>query len=121
MRGILIDPFKRTVTEVDTIGNLAAIYELLGVDCVTAVSVGENQILFLDDEGLFVPKEEQEYWHLKGSNQPYAGKGLLLGLDEEGENIDSAMTFWEVNLLVTFLDKANVNPEEFSSVQIIAW
>jgi hypothetical protein len=121
MRGILIDPFTRTVSDIETSGKLAEIYELLGVELVTVVSVGEDQSLFLDDEGLLVPKEEQEYWNWKGSNQPYAGKGLILGLDEDGDNIDATMGSLEVAMLVTFLNKEGLDPEDYLGFSIHTW
>lgn len=121
MRGILIDPFTRTVSEIETSGKLLEIYELLGVDLITAVTVGEDQSLFLDDEGLMVPKANQEYWQWKGSNQPYAGRGLILGLDANGDNVDTTMSFWEVNLLVTFLDKEDIDPDSYLGFEIFTW
>jgi hypothetical protein len=121
MRGILIDPFTRTVTEVETEGNLAAIYELLGVAYVTVVPISGDQAIFIDDEGLLVEKEHQEYWQWAGSNQPYAGKGLVLGGDEEGDNVDATSTLEEIAGLVTFLEKADVDPEEFTGITIITW
>jgi hypothetical protein len=121
MRGILIDPFTRTVSEIETSGKLAEIYELLGVELVTVVSVGEDQSLFLDDEGLLVPKADQEYWNWKGSNQPYAGRGLILGLDDEGDNIDATMGSLEAAMLVTFLDKEGLDPESYLGFSIHTW
>lgn len=121
MRGILIDPFTRSISEIETGGKLAEIYELLGVELITVVSVGDDQTLFLDDEGLLVPKEQQEYWQWRGSNQPYAGKGLILGVDEEGENIDAVSTVEEIAGLVSFLEKAEIDPEEFIGFTVYAW
>ena len=121
MRGILIDPFTRSISEVETSGKLAEIYELLGVDLITAVSLNENQSLFLDDEGLMVLKENQEYWNWKGSNQPYAGRGLILGLDANGDNVDTTMSFWEVAMLVTFLDKEDIDPDSYLGFEIFTW
>jgi len=121
MRGILIDPFTRSISEIETSGKLADIYELLGVELVTVVSVGEDQSLFLDDEGLLVPKEEQEYWNWKGSNQPYAGRGLILGLDDEGDNIDATMGSLEAAMLVTFLNKEGLDPESYLGFSIHTW
>ena len=121
MRGILIDPFTRTVSEVETSGKLAEIYELLGVDLITAVTVGEDQSLFLDDEGLMVPKANQEYWQWKGSNQPYAGRGLILGLDANGDNVDTTMSSLEVAALVSFLDKEDIDPDSYLGFEIFTW
>ena len=121
MRGILIDPFTRTVSEIETSGKLAEIYELLGVELITAVTVGENQSLFLDDEGLMVPKANQEYWNWKGSNQPYAGRGLIIGLDNDGNSIDATMSSLEVAALVTFLDKEDIDPDSYLGFVIFTW
>jgi hypothetical protein len=121
MRGILIDPFTRTVSDVYTSGKLLEIYELLGVNLITAVTVGENQSLFLDDEGLMVPKENQEYWNWEGSNQPYAGRGLILGLDANGDNVDTTMSSLEVAALVSFLDKEDIDPDSYLGFEIFTW
>jgi hypothetical protein len=121
MRGILIDPFTRTVSEIETSGKLAEIYELLGVELITAVSLGETQSLFLDDEGLMVPKENQEYWNWKGSNQPYAGRGLIIGLDNDGNSIDATMSGLEVAALVSFLDKEDIDPDSYLGFEIFTW
>lgn len=121
MRGIFIDPFTRTISEVETSGSLAEIYELLGVELITVISIGDDQTLFLDDEGLMVPKDQQEYFNWRGSNQPYAGKGLILGVDEEGDNTDATSTVEEIGALVSFLDKAKINPEEFLGFSVYTW
>lgn len=121
MRGIFIDPFTRSITEVDTSGKLAEIYELLGVELITIVSIGDDQALFLDDEGLLVPKKDQEYWQWWGSNQPYAGRGLILGIYDEGENADATSTLEEIESLVRFLDKEKINPEEFIGFTVYTW
>jgi len=121
MRGILIDPFTRSVSEIETSGKLLEIYELLGVDLITAVSLNENQSLFLDDEGLMVPKANQEYWQWKGSNQPYAGRGLILGLDSNGDNVDTTMSGLEVAALVSFLDKEDIDPDSYLDFEIFTW
>lgn len=84
MRAILIDPFEKTVKEVEYSGDYHDIYTLIGCDLFTVASDGDNDI-FLDDEGLF--KREQSYFWLKGMGQPFAGKGLVLSSDEEGETI----------------------------------
>lgn len=121
MRGILIDPFTRTVSEIEFNGGLAAIYELLGVECITSISVGQSDTLYLDDEGLMVPKDQQEYWQWPGSNQPYAGRGLILGADEDGDDTDATVTEEEVKGIVRFLDKTDIEPDEFLGFSIYTW
>jgi hypothetical protein len=121
MRGILIDPFTRSINEIETSGTLAEIYSTLEVELITVVSIGQDDALFLDDEGLFVPKEVQEYFYWRGSNQPYAGRGLILGTDEEGENTDTSLTAEDVRRLVTFIDKAEIDPADYCGVTIMTW
>ena len=118
MRGILIDPFTKTIEEVDTTGKLPEIYSMLGVELITIVHIGESDVLFLDDEGLFVPRDEQEYFYWSGSNQPYAGKGLIIGTDEEGDSTDAEIDLEEVKQRVRWLDKTMFDPEDFIETSV---
>lgn len=118
MRGILVDPFNKTIEEVDTTGKLPEIYSMLGVELITIVHIGESDVLFLDDEGLFVPRDEQEYFYWAGSNQPYAGKGLIIGTDEEGDSTDAEIDLEEVKQRVRWLDKTMFNPEDFIETSV---
>ena len=118
MRGILIDPFSKTIEEVDTTGKLPEIYSMLGVELITIVHIGESDVLFLDDEGLFVPRDEQEYFYWSGSNQPYAGKGLIIGTDEEGDSTDAEIDLEEVKQRVRWLDKTMFDPEDFIETSV---
>jgi hypothetical protein len=121
MRGIFIDPFTRTIEEVETTGKLPEIYSMLGVELITIVHVGETDVLFLDDEGLFVPAEEQAYFHWTGSAQPFAGKGLIVGTDEEGDSTDAEMDIEEVRKKVTWInrDELDFQPDDFMKVYIM--
>jgi hypothetical protein len=65
-----------------------------------------------------VPREEQEYFYWKGSNQPYAGKGLIIGTDEEGDSTDAEATLWEVMSQVHWLDKSKLNPEDYMKTEV---
>jgi hypothetical protein len=85
MRAILIDPFTRTVSDIDTAAGLDDLYEILQVDLITVMQVGASHAMILDDEGLLKDSSEQEYFQLKGMDQPLAGRGLILA-DEYGEN-----------------------------------
>ena len=118
MRGILIDPFAKTIEEVDTTGKLPEIYSMLGVELITIVHIGESDVLFLDDEGLFVPRDEQEYFYWSGSNQPYAGKGLIIGTDEEGDSTEAEIDLEEVKQRVRWLDKTMFDPEDFIETSV---
>jgi hypothetical protein len=99
MKAILIDPFNKTVTEVEYSGNYKHIYELLShethpVDRFEAVYIEKGDAIFVDEEGLF--KERTEFFVYHGYDQPLAGKGLVLGCDDEGESISPISTLDEI-------------------------
>lgn len=112
MRGILIDPFTRSITEVETEASLDDVYTLLDIDTVTVVSWDRQHALFLDDEGLLKSNEVQCYFLVKGADQPFAGRGLILG-DAYGDNRAATLTIDQVKDVVTFLDSASVTPEAY--------
>lgn len=113
MKGILIDPFKREVSEVETSGKLDDLYAILGVDTITVVTTAEDHALILDDEGLLKDRAEQEYFLWYGSDQPFAGKGLILGTTEDGDNKDASIPVDVVRNTITFVPKEIVNPEDY--------
>lgn len=112
MRAILIDPFTRSINEVDTDASLDDIYALLDIDTLTVVKYDSDNALLLDDEGLLKDKEVQEYFWLSGCIQPFAGRGLLIG-DKYGENRATDIDVAEVRENVRFLDKEEIDPEEY--------
>lgn len=120
MRGILIDPFTRSIKEVETTASLDQVYALLGVDLITVVTWDMDHALFLDDEGLLKSNEEQSYFHVDGANQPFAGRGLIIG-DNYGDNRSATLTVEEVRSRVTFLDSAAVEPTEYLGWTVTAF
>lgn len=127
-KAILIDPFACTVTEVDWNGNIDHIYELIShesmpVECFDCVSLGNagNDAIFVDDEGLF--KDSERFFRYRDINQPMAGKGLILGADDEGESIAPYINVDKVKKAISFLlhigggnfvstDKPWIRPED---------
>lgn len=91
MKAVLIDPFTRNISDFEFEGEtLAALYEHIGCETVTAVSLTfDDQVvsLFLDDEGLF--KNDQRFWSIFQYPEPLAGRGVILGFDGgTGESLD---------------------------------
>ncbi|NBW21397.1 MAG: DUF3846 domain-containing protein [Caulobacteraceae bacterium] len=87
IRAILIDPFARKVSEIKLVNELEEIYKTLGCDLITITGLrfgGKQLDLILDDEGLLKDRENQRYFKYKLFSQPFAGKGLLVGSDKEG-------------------------------------
>jgi hypothetical protein len=93
MRGVIIDPWNQTVFATDLPRwGLAEMYEYLSgpdgfrkVDDINSVRLNRITILWVDGEGLLIP--DVPIWNLNGYANPLAGKGLILGLNEEGDNI----------------------------------
>lgn len=93
MRALLIDPFTQTVTDYDLDEGIQAIYDATSCDCITSVRLpdhaGIDNCIFVDDEGLY--REGQEFFTLIGYPQPIAGRGLVVGIDREGDTISTSM------------------------------
>lgn len=113
MRAILIDPFTRTVSDIDTDAGLDSLYDILQVDMITVMQVGASHCLILDDEGLLKSKIGQEYFQLRGMDQPLAGRGLILA-DEYGESRPATLNLAEVEDKVIWLDKEKVDPDAWT-------
>lgn len=86
MQGFLIDPETRTIEAVEYSGDYHQIYKLLGIELFTTVTLNEaGDVVYVDDEGLL--HDPTFFFTLKDYPQPLAGKGLVLGTDEEGETV----------------------------------
>jgi hypothetical protein len=95
MRAVLINPVNQTVTEIDVTSPLdsaAGMYAHMKAadpgfvsNMVECVSLGPNVDLFLDEEGAL--EAGRAVWRLQGSDQGFAGPGILICSDEEGETI----------------------------------
>lgn len=107
MRAILINPTLKTVEEVEvkpSPDTLHHWYELLGVDLVTVgLYLDDHDSIIVDDEGLL--KSPEQFFFYKGGHQPFAGNGLVVGVDEEGESVSANITLQEVRNNVMFMDK----------------
>lgn len=91
MRAYLINPYSRTITEIDYPegSDYTKIHELLSVpehkvdviDCARINDRGDG--IYIDDEGLF--KEPVVFFKVAGYHTPLCGCGLVLGCDVNGE------------------------------------
>lgn len=110
MRAILIDPFERTVTEVEFNGDWRSIKEHIGNGCDlfwTGPRLPNEDTVYVDDEGLF--KSDQEFFQFSDYPEPLAGRGLVLGTDERGDSVEVKSTLEEIRELVTFVIPARVD------------
>lgn len=119
MRAILIDPFTRTISDVETDASLDDMYRLLDVDLITVIQVGGGHAMILDDEGLLKEKESQAYFMLRGMEQPLAGKAMILA-DEYGENRGATLPIGAVEQKVVWLENEQVTPDDWTEWTFVA-
>jgi len=88
IRAILIDPFTETVSQVTLVDTkLQTYYNLLGCSLITMTGLANGIDMILDDEGLLKDSESQAYFKFGIGSQPFAGKALIVGTDDEGETV----------------------------------
>jgi hypothetical protein len=95
VRAILIDPFACQVTDVEVDANdIPDIYRLLSHQTVKVVEFFESASnIGLEGDalynGLIRDPPVQRFFVIDGNLQPLAGKGLIMGFDENGSIIDA--------------------------------
>ena len=103
MKAYLIDPFERAITEVDYSGNYQDIYGLCGYDTFTVVTFNDQgDGVYVDDEGLF--KSDQKFFVIGSYPQPLAGRGLVLGVDDEGASVSPTVDMTWLENHVRFVE-----------------
>ena len=117
LRGILINAYTRSITEVAIPTGIDPIYKELSkdatnpVECFTCVDIAEDpdgmiQTLFVDDNGMFM---QTQFLKVSSYPSPLAGNALLLGTNmDNGESISTSMSIDEVREHVEFLSPLEV-------------
>lgn len=105
MKAILIDPFAKTVTEVELSkengSTLKSCYE--HIQCRTieaAYPFDNNNFLYCDEEALF--PEEKAFFQIGKFEQPICGRALLVS-DERGDTLSPTIPVDVVRQLVRFV------------------
>ena len=88
IRGILIDPFDQTYSEVElsedsTFADAKKHMQLDGP--LDVVTLSDDTMVVVDDEALL--KNDQRYFKLTEFHQPLAGRAIIVGYDDEGETL----------------------------------
>jgi hypothetical protein len=119
MKAILIDPIARRITEVQHNGDYRQIYELLSdkdngldVDDFNAVQIDNRNSFYVDGEGLL--KEPRYFFVWRGAPQPYAGRGLILGNNQEG---DTVSTSWDLNKVRSRVEFTQLSVQGFVTTE----
>lgn len=102
MKAILINPFDQTVTEVDYSGDFRDIYKLIDAQAFDVARISRMDGIFVDDEGLL--NAPTHFFEHSEYPSPLAGKGLIVGCDDEGESQSCKTTIEEVKANVRFLN-----------------
>jgi hypothetical protein len=107
MKAIFIDAKNRKVELLEkNFEDYRLISEQIRCDVFTYATSFENKdVLYVDDEGLF-DRECNSFFAYEGRHQPFAGNGLMLGTDEEGDSVDAKTSLMEVASKVEFMTRS---------------
>jgi len=86
-KGLLIDTVAKEIREVE-VTNLASMYKHIGCEIVEAVYLNKQRdSVFVDEEGLIHGLPPRHFFYIKGTHQPLAGNGLVLGCTPSGNSV----------------------------------
>ena len=115
MKAILINPEKETISVVEHDGDISCLYKLLNCKTIEAVypfapqKLGSNDIIYIDEEGLL--KDSNFSFTIKtdeGSELPLFGRGIVVGTDEEGNDIACQSILSDIERRVIFRGKVHI-------------
>ena len=89
MKAFLIDPKHRTITEVQHNDTLEDYHRLIGCECMDSATFRRGHTVFVDDTGFYA--REQHFFAIRGYPQELSNRGLVVGIDEEGETIEPSI------------------------------
>ncbi|KUO58139.1 MAG: hypothetical protein APF80_11940 [Alphaproteobacteria bacterium BRH_c36] len=84
--------------------HLAAIQNLLGCRIITAMPFGDHDTVYCDDEGL-CGEPVYQFFGVKGYPNPVAGRGLVVGIDDEGYDTTPRATLAETKARTFFIER----------------
>ena len=116
MRALLIDPRRRTITEIEYDGTSKAMCKLIGCDTfkvATTLLNGWLQVgfdkIWISDDKLDDDKHPNRWFQIgvgtDRASDPIAGKGLVVGTDKAGENCPAVISRDELTRRVTFMKR----------------
>jgi len=106
---ILIDPFLRTIIKSTIENDLKSLQHAVGDNHIEFVFVDDENIMYVDEEGLF--KDNQKFFVLDvhGRKMPLAGKAIILGNDmENGETIGTKMNALDAYKIIEFKELSEI-------------
>jgi hypothetical protein len=114
--GFLIDPAPRSIAPWLYTGDWRTIASALriGQSPFTIVEIDDGDVIYLDDEGLL--KSLDWFFAVKRGHQPFAGCGLVLGSNGDGETVSARITLQELKRRILHLRIVAKNP-----IRFLAW
>ena len=114
MRAILVNPIDETIREVfytkhQELSRLEWTRDVLNVHTIDGIRLDENgHYMYVDDEGMLA---NMNYFFRYTNDDFYvepvllAGKGLIVGTNEEGEDIEPELTVEDIISRIKFLGR----------------
>lgn len=104
MKAILINAKTKEVKEIEMGKDYKEIYTQLECELFTAGAyLDKEDVIYVDDEGLI--NGTDVFFTFEGAHQPFAGNGLIMGTDDEGESTDCKINLTEVTKRVKFYNR----------------
>ena len=109
MRGILINPWFKEITEVECGEGIEDMYRLMSnplgpkvdIFCI-GMNWANGDVLYVDDEG-FWKSGGRLFTIDRADGQPLVGNGLILGSDAEGNSVDAKSMLVEIQNKVSWI------------------
>lgn len=101
IKAIKIDVEKQTCYEVNLDNStLQSYYNEIGCEMIEAVYIDSIvDTLFIDEEGLLKPGPKK-FYSIFGYEGVLCGNGIIVGVDSEGESVDTHYTDWEIQDMI---------------------
>lgn len=121
-RAILIDPFTETVSQVTLVDTkLQTLRNLIECEIITMAGLANGVDMILDDEGLLKDSNSQAYFKIGIGSQPFAGKALVVGTDDEGNTVSlpESVTTEKVFERVIFFKPSEKYLDESKQIKVL--
>jgi hypothetical protein len=105
MKAFFINSEKQTVEEINLEPGLEEIYRHLDCNCIEAPFSFHNNgdVVYVDEEGAFHPDIKGAFT-FEGYLYPLVRNGLIVGTNDDGEDVDAVSTLEEVKKHIIFLN-----------------
>lgn len=118
MRALKIDSVAKTITEIDIPKGelLERAYAEIGCDMIEVaidIEIGDDKFdsVYVDENALIKNSPPPHWFTIEGGHQPFAGSGVVAGLDEEGETVSATISLEKLTSMVTFKSLGEIQAE----------